>query len=158
MKPSWTDMERWARLVDGSECPFCQHGPTGVVAELSGAWVTTSSEVAVRGYCCVIPRAHAIELHALDSEDAAALMRDVQHVAKATQEITGAIKLNYEIHGNVVPHVHVHIIPRYPDDAIERSGVGFARLTDSPYRPGEFDSFREALAEKLKVRSNSNEP
>ena len=153
MKPSWTDMDRWTELVRGSACPFCQDGPTGIVAELPSVWVTTSPDVAVRGYCCVIPRTHAVELHALDAEDAAALMQSIQTVGEATQEITGAIKLNYEIHGNVVPHVHVHIIPRYPGDEIERTGVGFARLTESPYGPGELDTFRDALAEKLNVRS-----
>ena len=29
------------------------------------------------------------------------------------------IEVNYEIHGNTVPHLHVHIFPRYIGDPFE---------------------------------------
>jgi diadenosine tetraphosphate (Ap4A) HIT family hydrolase len=144
--PSWRDAERWQALLDGSACPFCNGaGPAGVVAELSASVVTVNPDVHVRGYCCVIPREHAAELHTLSAAAALAFMRDVRRAARAVQSMTGAIKLNYEIHGNVVPHVHLHIIPRYPGDDIERTGAGFAQLAASPYAPGEFDAFTAGI-------------
>ena len=149
-RPSWVDAEQWQGLVDGSRCPFCTGaGPTGVIAELSASVVTVSEDVRVRGYCCVIPREHAVELHALPETAALGFMRDVQRAARAVQSITGAVKLNYEVHGNIVPHVHLHIIPRYPGDEIERTGVAFARLTESPYAPGEHATFTARLGARL---------
>jgi diadenosine tetraphosphate (Ap4A) HIT family hydrolase len=46
-------------------------------------------------------------------------MKDIQRVAKVLQVITGAVKLNYEIHGNTIPHLHLHLLPRYREDPFE---------------------------------------
>ena len=149
MQPSWSEGTRWQALQDGSGCPFCVDGPRGVIATLDASVVSVDAAVNVRGYCCLILKEHATELHALGDSAAADLMRDVRRAAAAVQRITGAIKLNYEIHGNVIPHIHMHIIPRYPGDAIERTGTGFARVTETPYAPGEFDDFAQRLKESL---------
>ena len=150
MKPSWTDAAKWSALMSGAACPFCVGaGPTGVIATLSSAHVTMSEDVHVRGYCCIILRMHATELHDVSEAEGAAFMRDVQHVARVVQRVTGAIKLNYEIHGNVVPHVHLHVIPRYPGDGIEQSGEGFAKQTGPAYAPGEFSDIRNRIIEGL---------
>ena len=55
-------------------------------------------------------------------------MRDLQRVSKIVQEITGAVKLNYEIHGNTIPHLHVHLFPRYKGDPFEDGPIN-PRLT-----------------------------
>jgi diadenosine tetraphosphate (Ap4A) HIT family hydrolase len=147
--PSWGDAPRWRGLKDGTQCPFCVDGPRDTVATLSASVVTADASVNVKGYCCIVARDHATELHEMDSATACRFMEDVRRVGRLVQEITGAIKLNYEIHGNVVPHVHMHIIPRYPGDAIERTGEPFARLDVSPFGEGEFEAFRERLTRAL---------
>jgi hypothetical protein len=43
----------------------------------------------------------------LSDEEAVAFMRDIQRVGKAIKELTRAVRLNYEIHGNMIPHLHV---------------------------------------------------
>jgi diadenosine tetraphosphate (Ap4A) HIT family hydrolase len=147
--PSWSKPEVWAGLEDGSACPLCDRTPSGVIATLPSSFVTVNESVSVRGYCCLILRRHATELHHLDEAAGAALMRDIQKVSRAVQKITGAIKLNYEVHGNVIPHVHMHIVPRYSGDAIEATGRGFAALTGGAYEPGEFEAYARALSGAL---------
>ena len=57
-------------------------------------------------------------------------------VAEAVQAVTGSPKLNYEIYGNTIPHLHMHIFPRYPGDPYEgraidpRIGQRFQRSDD----------------------------
>lgn len=148
-QPSWSKPGAWPGLLDGSDCPLCGRVPTGVIATLPSSYVAVNEGVSVRGYCCLILRRHATELHQLDDAEAAALMRDIQRVAHTVQQLTGAIKLNYEIHGNVVPHVHVHIVPRYPGDPIEETGRGFATLTGDAYAAGEFDAYARGLSGAL---------
>lgn len=148
-RPSWTDPEAWSALVDGSSCPLCPGPPAGVIATLPSAFVAVNPGVAIRGYCCLILRRHATELHQLEEAEAEALMRDIQRVARCVQKLTGAIKLNYEIHGNVIPHVHVHIVPRYPGDAIQTTGRGFAMVTGNAYQHGEFEAFSRYLSGAL---------
>jgi diadenosine tetraphosphate (Ap4A) HIT family hydrolase len=41
---------------------------------------------------------------------------DVRTTAKAIDGVYGPGQLNYMTFGNAVPHVHTHIVPRYPDD------------------------------------------
>lgn len=67
----------------------------------------------MRGYCCLVFRRHAVELHDLTADEGAAFMRDIQRVSRALKPLTGAVKLNYEVHGNSLPHLHMHFFPRH---------------------------------------------
>lgn len=150
MKPSWTDADVWRKLLEGTDCPLCSRGSRpGVAAELTSCFVTVDESVGVRGYCCLVLRQHRVELHELSIAEGAALMRDIQHAARAVQRITGCVKVNYEIHGNVIPHVHVHIVPRYPGDAIEVTGLPFNRVASAVWAPGELPQYAAALRAAL---------
>jgi diadenosine tetraphosphate (Ap4A) HIT family hydrolase len=37
-------------------------------------------------------------------------------VGRALQDVFAPIKINYNVLGNSVPHLHTHIVPRYADD------------------------------------------
>jgi diadenosine tetraphosphate (Ap4A) HIT family hydrolase len=41
---------------------------------------------------------------------------DVRTVAKAIESVFRPCQMNYLTLDNAVPHVHTHIVPRYPDD------------------------------------------
>jgi len=122
--------------------------PFGIVAELSATYLTSSPDSPMRGYCCVVLKRHAVELYELSADEACALMRDLQRVAAALQEITRAVKLNYEIHGNTIPHLHVHLFPRYKGDPFEEGPIN-PLIRESPYGEGEFESFRRTLQARL---------
>jgi hypothetical protein len=40
-------------------------------------------------------------------------------VARVVNELFQPVKLNYEIHGNTIPHLHLHLFPRYVGDPFE---------------------------------------
>jgi diadenosine tetraphosphate (Ap4A) HIT family hydrolase len=101
------------------------------------------------GYCCVVLKRHAVELSDLSVEEGAALMKDIQRVAKVLQTITEAVKLNDEIHGNTIPHLHVHLLPRYKGDPFEEGTIDPPRIHESPYKAGEFENFRQRLQGNL---------
>jgi diadenosine tetraphosphate (Ap4A) HIT family hydrolase len=103
----------------------------------------------MRGYCCLVLRRHAVELYELSPDEASALIHDVQRVAEAVQKITGAIKLNYEIHGNTIPHLHVHLFPRYKGDPFENGPIDARLIRESPYAAGEFERFTYQLQAML---------
>lgn len=132
----------WPGLLSGAACPICRAGrPNGLVAELSVTFLTAEQKAPMRGYCCLVLKRHAVELFDLSPGEAAALMHDAQRVARLVQSFTGAVKLNYEIHGNTVPHLHLHIYPRYRGDPYEGGPVDPKRIDATPYAPGEFDAF-----------------
>jgi len=145
----WNSPE-WEALYSGEACPICREGrPAGIVAELNATYLTTSPDSPMRGYCCLVLKRHAVELSDLSADEAAALMKDLQRVAQVLQVLTGAVKLNYEIHGNTIPHLHVHLLPRYRGDPFEGGPIDPRLIQESPYGPGEFEDFRRRLQARL---------
>lgn len=74
-----------------------------------------------RGHTIVIPKAHSTNILDAEPDDAAAVMRTAQHVARAAMAAFGADGLNLlQTNGAVamqtVFHLHVHVLPRYVDD------------------------------------------
>jgi diadenosine tetraphosphate (Ap4A) HIT family hydrolase len=103
----------------------------------------------LRGYACLVSQIHAVELHELPETAASAFMRDARKLSKALAAATAAVKLNYEIHGNSLPHLHMHFFPRYRGDHFEHQPIN-PRLVEKPvYAPGEFQQTRDALLAAL---------
>jgi diadenosine tetraphosphate (Ap4A) HIT family hydrolase len=121
----------------------------GVVVELNVTYLPSSPKSPMRGYGCLVLKRHAVELHDLSAEEGAALMKDLQRVAEVLQTSTGAVKLNYEIHGNTIPHLHVHLIPRDKGDPFEEGPIDPRLIRDSPSKKGEFERFWRLLQAKL---------
>ena len=59
---------------------------------------------------------HATELFALTPSERAALIEEVSHVAQALARVFDAHKMNYELLGNQIAHIHWHLIPRLAGD------------------------------------------
>ncbi|MDQ6885187.1 MAG: HIT family protein, partial [Candidatus Dormibacteraeota bacterium] len=70
-----------------------------------------------RGYTIVIWRGrHVAEPTELSPEEASAYWLEVLHVARALEAYLKPIKLNYNVLGNSLPHLHTHVLPRFADD------------------------------------------
>jgi diadenosine tetraphosphate (Ap4A) HIT family hydrolase len=59
---------------------------------------------------------HVVEPMDLSEEEAAVYGREVMRVARAIADAFSAVKLNFDVLGNSVPHLHTHVVPRYEDD------------------------------------------
>ena len=68
------------------------------------------------GFCRVILNRHAREITDLAPEERDELMRVVYAVEAAVRATLGAEKMNLASLGNMTPHVHWHVIPRFRDD------------------------------------------
>src|SRR5947208_6294623 len=68
------------------------------------------------GYCILVARRHATELSQLDATERLAYFEEMCRLAQAIEECFRPHKLNYELLGNQVPHLHWHLFPRYADD------------------------------------------
>ena len=56
---------------------------------------------------------HYDELFEIPEKERLGYMKEVSDVAQALKSITGADKINYAIYGDLVSHVHVHLVPKY---------------------------------------------
>ncbi len=79
---------------------------------------------AAKGHAVLIPKKHFANLFELDEETAAKVFIVVSKVAKAMKEELQCDGLNIlqnngEAAGQTVFHFHIHLIPRYLDDAVQ---------------------------------------
>jgi len=73
-----------------------------------------------RGHLLVVPRQEKAHLHELSDDTAAALGRALPRLASALMRATGCRAYNVLVNsgaeaGQVVMHVHVHLIPKHDD-------------------------------------------
>ena len=107
----------------GDGCPMCAEGrPVETVwgARVYGGAVSDAylqRNLVQRGYTVVIWRGrHVVEPMELSAEDAASYWRELLLVAGALERHFDPVKMNFEILGNSLPHLHTHVVPRYADD------------------------------------------
>ena len=150
----WNDHDRWLALCSGAACPICsRREPLDVVAQLEASWVTMLEAAPVPGYVCLVSQTHAVELHDLPEAVACAFMRDALKVSMAVASVTGAVKMNYEIHGNSIPHLHMHFFPRYRGDQFEGQSINPTLVVQLVCAPGESDRIRNAFVIALGSRA-----
>src|SRR5687768_6647539 len=91
------------------------HGVRYFAGEVSDAYLVRAD--VQRGLSVVIWRGrHVVEPTELSDAEAAAYGREVLRIARALQEVLRPVKMNYDVLGNSVPHLHTHLVPRYADD------------------------------------------
>lgn len=127
----WMPREKWDALVHGEDCPLCAelastepsnaYGYT--VADLSFSRLRLAANQYVAGYCILICQKHIKEPYYLSEEEQAAYFADLMLVGQALEKAFGPVKMNFEILGNAVPHLHCHIKPRYYGDKAPGSPI-----------------------------------
>jgi diadenosine tetraphosphate (Ap4A) HIT family hydrolase len=70
------------------------------------------------GYCLMITKKHVTELFHLTSDERSRMIEDFSLVAGCIAKEFGATKMNYELLGNMVAHIHWHLIPRKAGDEV----------------------------------------
>jgi diadenosine tetraphosphate (Ap4A) HIT family hydrolase len=68
------------------------------------------------GWTVVVFKRHATELFHLAPTERIQMMEEVNLVAKVIAQVFEAKKMNYELLGNQIPHIHWHVIPRLAGD------------------------------------------
>ena len=59
---------------------------------------------------------HVADPGDLTDEELTGYWTDIRTTARVIERVYGPGQHNYMTFGNAVPHVHTHIVPRYPDD------------------------------------------
>jgi histidine triad (HIT) family protein len=135
-----------------SECIFCRivsgDVPAAKVAEDDRALSFLDISPVNPGHCLVVPRRHVADYLELREDELGAMAALAQCVARAACEVTGSPAFNLLLNrgapaGQVVPHAHLHVIPRSEDDGFS---FGWRQLD---YQEGELDRLQAAIRERL---------
>ena len=109
-----------------ADCPTCageSSDPARKIAELGTSVLYLAEDQFFPGWCLLVLKRHATELWQLAPAERAGLMDEVTRVAQALAAVFHAVKMNYELLGNQVAHIHWHLIPRRADDPSPRMPV-----------------------------------
>jgi diadenosine tetraphosphate (Ap4A) HIT family hydrolase len=110
--------QKWDALVAGIDCPLCaevgqqenEYGLLVAQLEISNLWLWKNQYAP--GYCILIYREHATELDELSLEKREAFLCDLIRAGTAMRHVFKPDKMNYQLLGNLVPHLHWHLVPR----------------------------------------------
>lgn len=111
-------------------CPLCEVAArcrSGreplAIGELAESFAVLSENQGCQGWCVLVLKEHAEHLDALPLDRQARLFEDVARIARAIRRVFpaggadgGPPRINYECLGNLVAHIHWHVIPRHAGD------------------------------------------
>ena len=106
-----------------ADCPLCRKlteldslPPEEVVWRFPHSVAVLGPWQYYHGYCLLISRRHANELNGLDPDERRTYLVEMCLLARALEDCFRPRKLNYELLGNQVAHLHWHLFPRYAAD------------------------------------------
>lgn len=118
-----------------------------LIAELDNSFVVLGDAQFYRGYCILLAKRHAHELFELPRDEALALCDELRSVAEAIHKVVKPLKLNYECLGNLEPHLHWHVFPRFAseEEKLRRAPI-WERPASERTRPLEEHDQRALMA------------
>jgi diadenosine tetraphosphate (Ap4A) HIT family hydrolase len=139
--------------MSASSCELCAHSGN-VVFQHERYRVVLVDDASYPGFCRVIWNAHVKEMTDLSLADRSLLMSAVWKVEDAIRVVMQPEKVNLASLGNVVPHLHWHVIPRFVDDAHFPNPIWgeIKRTPDSgelAHRRALLPRLRDAIAERF---------
>ena len=92
----------------------CRAGndPT-MIARLASGWAVMGDPQVLRGYCLLLPDPVVPHLNQMTAGAQAAFLADMARLGEAVLSVTGAMRINYAMFGNLEPALHAHVFPRY---------------------------------------------
>jgi diadenosine tetraphosphate (Ap4A) HIT family hydrolase len=102
--------------LDVPPCELCEVDGGELIVKTDKLRVVLVDDANYPGFCRVIWNAHAKEMTDLSVEDRSAIMQAVCKTEQAIRDVMAPQKINLASLGNMVPHLHWHVIPRYTDD------------------------------------------
>jgi len=138
----------------GSECVFCR-----IVAGELPCYRIFEDDVSIafldigplaEGHLLVVPKKHYEQITEMPADEVAALARNLPLLARAVVRATGAegfniLQNNGRCSGQVVMHVHFHIIPRREGD-----GLGY-RWPAKRYPEGRAEQIQRQIVDALRA-------
>lgn len=135
-----------------NDCLFCKIvsgiAPSNSVYEDEHTYAFLDIHPINRGHTLVIPKLHHVNIYDTPVDIFQSVMKTVHMLAPKIKQAVGAEGINIGINndstaGQLVFHLHAHIIPRF-------TGDGHGAWHGNPYQDGEISSIRDIIAGEFK--------
>ncbi|HXW09042.1 MAG TPA: hypothetical protein VD737_00365, partial [Steroidobacteraceae bacterium] len=87
-----------------------------LIARLGAGWAVLGDPQVLPGYCLLLPDPVVPHLNVMPPSGQQAFLADMARLGDAVLRVTGAVRVNYAMFGNVEPALHAHVFPRYADE------------------------------------------
>jgi diadenosine tetraphosphate (Ap4A) HIT family hydrolase len=134
-----------------SPCVLCEEAGGEIVWTNALARVVNVNDEDHPGFCRVILQRHVREMTDLSDNECVAVMRVVLAAERAQRKLLSPEKINLASFGNMVAHLHWHVIPRFASDPHYPNQVWGSRTAGTVRRLPEnyWQSFRKELIDSL---------
>ena len=117
------------------DCPICAAQNEEILLQTPNLRViAVHNEANAPAFCRVIWQHHVAEMTDLQPAERAELMEVVYKVEAAMRQVLQPEKINLASFGNVVPHLHWHVIARFQDDACFPAPIWAAAMREATFR------------------------
>jgi diadenosine tetraphosphate (Ap4A) HIT family hydrolase len=102
-------------------CPICTRWDDDSdlrIAEFKHSYLILNRDQFFHGYCLLFTKVHVTELFHLERVVRAELIEEINRVAASLHGAFRPDKINYELLGNMLPHMHWHLVPRFATDPL----------------------------------------
>ena len=106
-----------------------------------------------RGYSFVTLKWHAEELYQLTDRARRNFLEDMSKIAKALAKTFTPDKMNYELLGNGMPHLHWHLVPRYKTDLMWGRPIWTGSIHRKRLIRDEYESLVKQVQSHLKKQT-----
>jgi diadenosine tetraphosphate (Ap4A) HIT family hydrolase len=109
----------WEARKRGDDCPLCADLSSRSFHSGRTSEALLERSGIARGHAVVVFRGrHAAAFTELTAAEIADYWKDIQQVGRMIEHVFSPGHMNYLLLGNIVPHLHVHLVPRYLDDPL----------------------------------------
>ena len=132
------------------DCIFCKiiNGEIPAVKVLDEELVVAFMDISPssKGHMLVVPKNHAENIFEIPESDLATLIKAVKKCAGAAKDVLRAdgvtiLQLNGKASDQIVPHLHIHVIPRWENDGLS--------VSTWEMKPGDMEEI-QAIARKIR--------
>ncbi len=151
----------WDARVSGEDCPFCAPRPDDsdimqLIAPLRVSSLYLNKSQTYRGACILVyDTAHVTRVDLLPASEWQDFAKDIHDAQSAIVATVKPDHMNTESLGNVVPHLHFHLVPRYKDDGRWRDPIWLTDMSTLPMKrldEAAFSELRESIRTRLPQR------
>jgi len=112
-------------MLELPDCPFC--GEPEIIIENESAFVHPDTYPVSPGHCLIIPRRHIAEYFEATADEKLAIWQLLDEVKPIIDQKYGPDGYNVGVNigsaaGQSIPHLHIHVIPRYAGDVENPQG------------------------------------
>ena len=104
-------------MSSGVSCELCDTDGGEVLVQTGPLRIVLVDDASYPGFCRVVWTEHVREMTDLTPTQRSACMQAVCQTEEIVRQVMAPHKINLASLGNMTPHLHWHVIPRYEDDA-----------------------------------------